>query len=865
MIPLVPLVVGAQLLLAQTATVASAPSIRGTAPLPIPARSLAEAIGIGMPEPSTLLLRVVHLAYERPEAEGRRTRDSLERLLSAPASAGDVVPLPLSPEVWRTTILQTPGGREDLVTAILRDRRAALLYVGLSSLDDETLTWVGSNSATLLHLRKFPQIFASFGRSIRVRSGRIVVPGGADAEPLWMSIAGAEASEPATFIERVIAGDGRLAFLFDTIAHLDSAHQRFALGLHLGPATQEARLRALFTAFTVAAPEWRIGERLFPKPPIDGAILLSTFRVLPDGSGAPPLTRWLWDRVFRDDGLNDVPFARVSGFGAAMSGSPSVDAAWLADRILRVPYAIGRRRLDTLLFAQRAFAAQPAWAYAEVATTLRGYLSFPALMISLERSRVTSPDIFVCAAEHAARLTAIESPAVRKSSVMEFQAAIALIERLHRFGVLDDARASNLIRSVCSVEVSSRSGYGSRFSSWMRDGFLKALPARRSSEETMLAAIAGVQNPGRALPVVSWEGRRYHVDPASAELDRLRAVRQRQGVQTLDAALSAGAPATEDNRGSNDGDQALADTLLSMLYAVYLGDPESSAVTSGNVALRHDFGFPPLPARGAGDAWRLPLERFDGKAAWRIRGSALGLETPLGRLSLRRLDPSAMPGEPRIGSQDRQTLMLTVALMNPFALSDATRDEIATAIAAGRTRVAALSRDRSKLNEVARDAGLSEWRRHALAWALTEHRDVAPLFSLLDLFWLGSRPAADRRELNEWGAATLPLTGCLCLTMPDPNPWEDLRGYGSAVLGTRGADISLRIAETLSSLNLPAALAPALAGFVIQDVIDHAQLADPDDWQEFGWAVQDLPRERMFDYIAALTAVGPLVPVEGAK
>lgn len=863
MLQAVPLILGMQLLLTQTA--AGGPP-RGSVSLPVAARAFADALGLGSPEPSTLLLRIVHLTYERTEAEGRRSRESLERLLATPTPSDDLVPLPLSPDLWRSTILQGATGGEDLVTAILKDRRAALLYVGLSALDDETLTWLQSQAPTLVHIRKFPEIFAAFGRSLRVRSGRIGVPGGDEAEPLWTSIVGADPGRPDAFVQRIISGDGRLAFLFDTIAHLDRPHQRFALGLHLGTATREERLRALLSTFTAAAPEWRIGERPFPKPPIDGAILLATLGVLPDGRGAPPIAQRLWDRVFRADQLNDVPFEPVSAADAtAMTALLSVDAAWLADRVLRVPYAVGRRRLDTFLFAQRVFGNHPTSAVGPVATALRGYLSFRALMLSLERSGITDPDLFACAAEHAARLTAIESPAARKSSVAEFQAAIALVERVRRSHVLSDSGASALVRSLCSTEVSSRNGYGLRFSSWMGDVFLKALPPRSTSEETMLAAVAGVHQTGPPLPIVSWEDRRYRVDPASAELQRLQLVRQRQGVPTLDAALPGGPSAAEGSRDATYADQPLADTLLSMVYAIYLGDPEGSAVTSGNVALRHDFGFAALPSRGAGDAWRLPIEHFDGKAAWRIRGSVLGLETALSRLLLRRLDPSAMPGEPRIGSQDRQTMMLAVALMSPFALSDAARDDIATAIAIGRARVAALSQDRSQLDDVARDAGLSEWRHHSLAWAITEHRDTAPLFSLVDLFWLGTRSISARRDIDEWGTAALPLTGCLCVTMPDRGQWEDLRGYGSAVLATRGADISLRIAETLTALKLPASLAPALAGFVVQDVIDHAQLADPDDWDEFGRAVQAIPRERMIDYIAALTVAGPLIATESDR
>ena len=76
-------------------------------------------------------------------------------------------------------------------------------------------------------------------------------------------------------------------------------------------------------------------------------------------------------------------------------------------------------------------------------------------------------------------------------------------------------------------------------------------------------------------------------------------------------------------------EQALADTLTSIVYAIYLGDPEGAAVTSGNVALRHDFGLPAGSARGSGDAWQISIERFDNRTAWRVRGSLLGLESAL--------------------------------------------------------------------------------------------------------------------------------------------------------------------------------------------------------------------------------------------
>ena len=72
----------------------------------------------------------------------------------------------------------------------------------------------------------------------------------------------------------------------------------------------------------------------------------------------------------------------------------------------------------------------------------------------------------------------------------------------------------------------------------------------------------------------------------------------------------------------------------------------------------------------------------------------------------------------------------------------------------------------------------------------------------------------------------------------------------------------LKIAETLAALKLPARLAPALAGFVTQDVIDRAELGYPDDWEAFSRAVLEIPVQRMSDYVAALAVSGPLIEIK---
>ena len=849
---MLPITAGLLLLqLAATQDSAAATTIRGSTRLPASAESFSRAFGLNPADPSTLLLRAIRLLYGRSGTQAERARSALSTFLRTAEIGGDRVPLPLTPELWRDVILGAGTDNRGLVPAILQDRTAAMVYYGLSALDDDTLRWVAADRGALLHFRKHPEIFAGFGRSIRVRDGHVIVPGGPDADALWRSLVGADPARAREFVERVMSGDGRLAFFYDVMAHLDDAHRRFALGLQLSAGLRETRLRSLLSVFTAAAPEWRIVDRPFGRPPLDGAILLSTVHVTATGTLMPPLTRRLWDRVFRSDDLNDVPYEDISdGELRAVSGLLLIDASWLAERVLRVPYATGRRRLETFLFGQRVFHAVADPESADVATALRGYLSFPALAMALEGIGITDPHVYVRAAERAARLNMMQPVSDRRVAIAEFQSAIELIARMKRVHEIAEARAISLVTSLVDVESSSRSPYGASFAEWLRANVLADLPRHATSEESLVAAVAGIPRDPGEFPMIEWEGRRYLVNPASGEFARIRAIREAQHDPTLDTALAS------------DNPQTLADALVSIVYAIHLGDPEAAAVTSSNVALRHDFGLAAASTRGPSDAWHVPIERFDAREAWRVRGSVLGLEAALSRLVLRRIDRTAMPGEPTLGPQDRLTLMLTAALANPFEMTDESRDAIAAALARGRARVAAVAADPLTLDEIAAAAGLSEWRTRAVAWNLAERREVVPMFSLLELFWLGAPHDNVPARLDAWGAAAWRLNGCLCLELPRPSPWENLAGYAPEVLATRGADVPLKIAETLAALKLPARLAPALAGFVTQDVIDHAQLGYPDDWEAFSRAVVDLSRDRIDDYIAALTVSGPLVEIK---
>src|SRR5262245_20289226 len=133
------------LLVSYGAVGARQPAVRMAVPLPVPSEQLAQAIDIVTIDRSTFVLSIVRTLFAVGLAEGdMRQRTSLREVLDRPSNArGETVPLPLDASIWRETILQRNVPDDQIIGAILTDRRTALLYHGLAGLDDETLAWLG--------------------------------------------------------------------------------------------------------------------------------------------------------------------------------------------------------------------------------------------------------------------------------------------------------------------------------------------------------------------------------------------------------------------------------------------------------------------------------------------------------------------------------------------------------------------------------------------------------------------------------------------------------------------------------------------------------------------------------------------------
>jgi hypothetical protein len=806
---------------------------------------LARAAGL---EPGLPSWRVLYEACRRRHGLWGEDAGSTPDTDSPETPPGDgSVPLPLAPAFWRGLLRdgeQLPDGR--LALAILADRRSALLYRGLAGLDDETLAALGSEADALRRIqRRHADVFAAFASRFAVRGGAVAVPGGPEAEAIWQALVGESPKAPARFLLKLVErSEGRLAFLYDSVARLDPARQRLALGLPVGPGTDaKAALLALYGTFEAEAAWWRNGRGAFARPDADAARVLREVRLSEDGGLAPPASLAFWVAVF--DGKPATP--------EVVRESPRVDVAWLAARIGKGDPGLRRLRLEQVAFAQRVFGAAAEEAPIEAIQALSGLVDTRALVLALERFGSRDPAFFAAAVTGARSSLTFQVPEDLARAHAGLQGALAVVDRARFSGALDTLAAERLVRSLLQVPLPGVVPWERGLGGWVQQTLLPTLAGAvggdaADPDQTVLRAMAGAATDRQSGSAFDWEGLWYRAQPERAELRRLEGVRRRQGGQSLKAVLRECRAPAEKERHLCAG--AMGEALTSLVYAVHLGEPDGPALLGEDPARRHEF----LP-----DAWALPSEVSGPGVPWHVQGSLLGLETALARLSLHRVAADELPDRaPVIDAVQRRRLAVSAGLSNPLELSDADQGALAAAVASGRRRVQRLAPASPDLQSVARDAALDPWRARALEWLLEHERPaLSAFFSLGELAYLGE-PAGGRWD--GWGAPDPTLSG-LRLRLPLPRPLDDSSGRPPETPLAEGfVDLGVRVAVHLAERGLPASLAPALVATLLPDLFVEARPVAPDDRLALDAWAREQPAERLDDAVASLVGRGPLQP-----
>ena len=308
-------------------------------------------------------------------------------------------------------------------------------------------------------------------------------------------------------------------------------------------------------------------------------------------------------------------------------------------------------------------------------------------------------------------------------------------------------------------------------------------------------------------------------------------------------------------------DFALGAALRGIAYAVSIGEPAGSTLGRAYLPDRHDFGL----RAGRREArirapWSLPAER--GGSRYRIHGSLLSLDTALARFHLPRVSNTIPPEEPLFPDLAEDSLVRSLAYLNPYTIDDDDLRRAAAALGRGRARFSQAASDGRALAELAADLRLGPHRSHDLLWtAARQPEGLAAFPTLGELYWLGAQDAVDSRGGSQWGAPSTAMDGCLCLRIPAPAPFDHFAGRAaSGILAARFMDLQLRPIEVFAELGVPAALLKDVLPLLLRDFLDGARPAHADDWLHLARYLRDVPQTRIEDYVSSLVGRGPLYP-----
>ncbi len=203
------------------------------------------------------------------------------------------VPALFTQEDWLKLDKNEKHPKENLVDSLLHDPYMARLYWAMARIDTATRASL-RQSPGLPNLAPFAGVLDFYGSYICIRSGRVVVPGGASAESAWKELVGAGPSSPGEFVEKLVAkDDGWLAAYFDALSRVNMQQQAYF--------TEPARLHRFYKALRSKDITPGAARPVFRPDP--GLVLLVT-RLQLDTDGQPyvPGNLDVWKEVLRHEG-----------------------------------------------------------------------------------------------------------------------------------------------------------------------------------------------------------------------------------------------------------------------------------------------------------------------------------------------------------------------------------------------------------------------------------------------------------------------------------------------------------------------------------------------------------------------------------
>ncbi len=197
------------------------------------------------------------------------------------------VPVLFSAPDWNVSNKKKLRSDSTAVDTILGDRMIGRLYWALSKMDPETRLSLRRMRGTR-KLIEYGALLDFYGEHIRIRHGRVLVPGGTEAESGWEDLAGANPSDPAEFIPSLLTKDnGWLVAYFDVLSSVGRRQQAYF--------TNPARLRRFYAALRPTKPASATAGVFRPAPWL--LLLITQIQWAPNGEPLVPGGMEVWREI----------------------------------------------------------------------------------------------------------------------------------------------------------------------------------------------------------------------------------------------------------------------------------------------------------------------------------------------------------------------------------------------------------------------------------------------------------------------------------------------------------------------------------------------------------------------------------------
>ena len=198
------------------------------------------------------------------------------------------LPVLFSERDW-TSLAKESRWKHSLIDTFLHHPSIARLYWAMSRMDPET-RYALKQSPGLAALLPVAPDLDFYGSHIVIRSGHVLVPGGADAEAAWKSVVGVNPSNGSDFAAKLLTKDkGWLAAFYDCMARAGHEQQQHFTDPH--------RLESAYAGFRgsqsltdAARPAFRLASGLL--------LLLNNLQWDAQGNPVIPGSVELWKSVF---------------------------------------------------------------------------------------------------------------------------------------------------------------------------------------------------------------------------------------------------------------------------------------------------------------------------------------------------------------------------------------------------------------------------------------------------------------------------------------------------------------------------------------------------------------------------------------